>query len=609
MSERIVPDIKGNFLIIGLTGPLRSGCTTAADLFAKEFRKQIKLCISSQESNQKKIEEQYYCIAKLLMKSPSYQDDNIKLQKRSLDALLKEREVLKVLTSEFDEGMTPIFYYISMSEMLLKYAVEYFLNNKGLLVDTKYEEIVKAIRRERFNVRKINSIKKIIIGKRYKRLKVAECRFYDEYLRKIKKLMTKLKKNIEQEMLGSILQDLGDNIRKHGNPFRADGDPLKGKVVLLANQANQVVKYMRNRQDADSKRRHHFVIECFRNPFEVEYLRYRYSEFYLLSIFADEKERQKKGSFSKGRDKRDAGSGKLEEIHKQNVSRCVYFSDIAINNDSGIEGFYKKLLYYYALIRQPGCVTPTNYEIFMNLAYSLSLMSGCISRQVGAVIIGKNGYVVGAGWNDVGEGQVGCGYRQVIDTKNISENVLVTNPESEKSFRTFLQKNRDHDSFCYKDEYSTYVLKEKYNKFLKDRAEDIDSLGAKRGLLLELAESLVLKYIKTKRLEYCRALHAEENALLQTTKIGGMGVMGGAIYTTTFPCELCAKKIYQSGIEEVVYTEPYPESISQEVFLRDGIKKIKLTQFEGVKSSSYFWLYKGTMDKKELQTLQGLKLM
>jgi deoxycytidylate deaminase len=114
------------------------------------------------------------------------------------------------------------------------------------------------------------------------------------------------------------------------------------------------------------------------------------------------------------------------------------------------------------------------------------------------------------------------------------------------------------------------------------------------------------KHMSVKRLEYCRALHAEENALLQSAKIGGMGVSGGTLYTTSFPCELCAKKIYQSGIDEVVFTEPYPDSISQEVILKDGTRKIKLTPFEGVKSHSFYRLYKSDFDKKELQLLEQL---
>lgn len=121
-----------------------------------------------------------------------------------------------------------------------------------------------------------------------------------------------------------------------------------------------------------------------------------------------------------------------------------------------------------------------------------------------------------------------------------------------------------------------------------------------------LLEEWLADDLKIKRLEYCRALHAEENALLQSSKIGGLGVSGGTIYTTSFPCELCAKKIYQSGISEVVYVEPYPESISQDVIFHDGPRRVQLTPFEGVMSHSYFRLYKPSIEKKEYQQIKNL---
>jgi putative transposase len=153
-----------------------------------------------------------------------------------------------------------------------------------------------------------------------------------------------------------------------------------------------------------------------------------------------------------------------------------------------------------------------------------------------------------------------------------------------------------YDPICYKDEYSYLTLDRKIEKILKK--PELAKLLIKQEQIDSIQKTL-LKDIKIKRLEYCRALHAEENALLQSSKIGGVGVNGGIIFTTSFPCELCAKKIYQSGIVEVIYTEPYPDSISQMVILKDGVKRIKLTQFEGVKSHSYFRLYKANMDRKE----------
>ncbi|MBN0371943.1 deoxycytidylate deaminase, partial [Pseudomonas aeruginosa] len=46
-------------------------------------------------------------------------------------------------------------------------------------------------------------------------------------------------------------------------------------------------------------------------------------------------------------------------------------------------------------------ITPTADESGMYAAYSASLKSACLSRQVGAAIANKDGNVISLGWNDV----------------------------------------------------------------------------------------------------------------------------------------------------------------------------------------------------------------
>ena len=44
-------------------------------------------------------------------------------------------------------------------------------------------------------------------------------------------------------------------------------------------------------------------------------------------------------------------------------------------------------------------------------------------------------------------------------------------------------------------------------------------------------------------LDYCRALHAEENAILNVARFGSsIALRGAVLYTTTYPCNLCANK-------------------------------------------------------------------
>ena len=53
--------------------------------------------------------------------------------------------------------------------------------------------------------------------------------------------------------------------------------------------------------------------------------------------------------------------------------------------------------------------------------------------------------------------------------------------------------------------------------------------------------------------EKCRAIHAEQNALLQAAKLG-LAVQGATMYVTDIPCEICAKMIQSAGIKRLVIT-------------------------------------------------------
>lgn len=618
----ITNSVKRDFLIIGLTGPLGSGCTTAADFFVNELH-DIKSEFTS-DSGQGLIQKLYQDLAHLL-KAEELDSKLIKKNKKELTELLRKRELKKALNSH----VVPVFNYISMSNMILKYILEEFVFKEKLPKDLnqQYEGIINLFSEtlKTLDVKTITEINNNIKEKKYNKISPDYCDIYDNYLKELNILKTKIKANPDYKILNLIMQNFGDNIRKNGDPFDDRGEIKSGNECLIAEEANCLIKFFRNR--IDGKDTNHFIVECFRNPSEVEFFRNRYYEFYLLSLFADFKTREKRRTedynplpLSQEMDDRDSGEkNKTNEIYKQNVSRCVYLSDIAINNENNNEGslkeFYGKLIEYYALMLNPGCVTPTFDETFMNQAYSLSLRSSCLSRQVGAVIVGKNGYVVGAGWNDPGDGQIGCGYRQIVDIENLSSDILPTNPDTKKErfFRKHLINQNlikfksKEECICFKDAYSRFVLMKESKKIIEEHEVEFKEFGIK-GEDKEKIGKWLIEDMKIKRLEYCRALHAEENALLQTSKIGGVGVKGGKIFTTTFPCELCAKKIYQAGIEEIVFTEPYPESISKEVFLEDSVskKKIKQTQFEGVKSHSYFRLYKANMDKKERQEIEKI---
>lgn len=73
------------------------------------------------------------------------------------------------------------------------------------------------------------------------------------------------------------------------------------------------------------------------------------------------------------------------------------------------------------------------------------------------------------------------------------------------------------------------------------------------------------------RHELCRGLHAEQNAIIQAA-LAGVSVAGSTLYTTTFPCTLCAKMLINARIKEVVYLDEYQgDPLSRQLLEEAGI--------------------------------------
>ena len=72
------------------------------------------------------------------------------------------------------------------------------------------------------------------------------------------------------------------------------------------------------------------------------------------------------------------------------------------------------------------------------------------------------------------------------------------------------------------------------------------------------------------RHELCRALHAEQNAIIQAAKLG-VNIDGSTLYCTHQPCILCAKMIVNAGIVRVVYHSGYPDDFALGIFKEAGV--------------------------------------
>lgn len=434
----------------------------------------------------------------------------------------------------------------------------------------------------------------------------------------------------------ALLQDFGNNLRRCGDPLDTESALDPQCCCLLARDVTRIIRLLHTAHSAAF-----FLVDSLRNPFEIICLRQQFANCFVLSLYADNAVRservktaiaQASGTQLKAdeaaavfdeADRRDSGGdirSAEHALYKQNVPKCVQLSDIAINNglcavsdECRIE-LAQRLLRPLCLILDPGCTKPTDDESFMNEAYTIAVRSNCVSRQVGAVVVGPQGYIVGAGWNDVGKGLVSCGLRAIADLRSdwCDEIVEAIAPgcNSPESLISELAQGYGHGLpqeqaaqcwFCFKDVMADKSQRPKILNALRDW---IDSLDVEAEVRLQLQKSVngffnqVLNDVKIHQLEYCLALHAEENAILQGAKIGGMGLSGGRIYTTAEPCTLCSKKIHQVGLKEVIFTEPYPKSLPN-VYMPGVVVR----QFEGVKPRAYIRLFMPHHDRKEWQEL------
>lgn len=276
-----------------------------------------------------------------------------------------------------------------------------------------------------------------------------------------------------------------------------------------------------------------------------------YPDFYLIATWANKDirwkrvEKKYKGNLSLF--EKDDGRDKDEKSENgQQITLCYQMADIIILNEKEIHSTssddfknIKRIVErYIGLIEKSKKFEPTEMETLMSMAYANSMRSSCTQRKVGALIIDEYGNVFSSGYNEVPVSERPC--------KN----------EYGMCYRKYLRNNIDNK---LRDEINDGELANKVSQIIKSNS---------------------------KMLDYCRALHAEENAIVNMARLSVSANYGEAtLFTTTYPCNLCANKIAQVGIKKIIYYEPYPQEEAKKTLAAHNVKQVP---FEGVTFNSYF---------------------
>lgn len=411
------------------------------------------------------------------------------------------------------------------------------------------------------------------------------------FRRKLEGILTKTIKKV----IANELQSWGNNIRKY-NSIKPQAEPHKKAPSCLARKINQIIKAFRA-FDKCHERKTLIVIDALRNPFEVLYFRERYSAFYLMAVHTEEKIRRDalfKKSFRideiEHLDKVEGGKSSFHDSYEKiDIDKCIELADIHLAHDGKDKDHNRdmvnQIFTYVALIFHPGLIPPSPLERCMQIAYTAKLNSGCLSRQVGAVVTNEYFSVQSIGWNTVAEGQTPCSLRNLYD---------LFKDEDEGAFSDFERFNED---------------------FGKEKKKLIQAYEPVKTNLNGLNLSYCFKDIYTSSKDkqrnnqvHTRSLHAEENAFLQLAKYGTQGIKGGKLFTTASCCELCSKKAYQLGITEIYYIDTYP-GISRSHILESGVNRPKMLLFNGAIGRAYVNLYTPFLPlKDEIEELTDVKV-
>jgi len=83
------------------------------------------------------------------------------------------------------------------------------------------------------------------------------------------------------------------------------------------------------------------------------------------------------------------------------------------------------------------------------------------------------------------------------------------------------------------------------------------------------------------RHEICRAIHAEQNAIIQAG-LHGINISGSTLYCTHTPCMICAKMIVNAGIKEVVSYQDYADQEARKFLEEAGVELRKVPRPENI---------------------------
>lgn len=355
---------------------------------------------------------------------------------------------------------------------------------------------------------------------------------------------------------------------KYGNQLRSRFDDDQ---ILAAIAITRVIQLRRASNGVDRAavpERNVYLLHQFKRREEIDLLRSIYgAAFFQVSVYSRRGARVENLSrrFAEGHNRGNPSSfrsaaeevvqrdeNESDEEHGQRVSKIFHDADVIINSDKGEEDVARQVRRFCDLLFGSNKVSPTKNEYGMFAAKAAALRTLDLSRQVGAAIFSDTGEIISMGSNEVPKAGGGTYWSDDGESND------------DRDYQ------RGHDA---NDKRKAQLLHELFDLAkVKGAAKLINDKKIQESQFMDV-------------LEYGRIIHAEMSAICDAARLG-RSVHGAVLFTTTFPCHMCAKHIVAAGIKKVVFLEPYPKSLASNLhsdsIMIEGADRGRYANFPGV---------------------------
>jgi len=386
-----------------------------------------------------------------------------------------------------------------------------------------------------------------------------------------------------------------------GNAFRKETE--RGDALALFSILK--IRESRKTQTGDATTPfpgHSYILKSLKHPEEAKCLRETYGpNFILISAYSSRDYRIKalakkiaksyrksqiRNFIWKAEELIDRDESETEIEFGQNVRDTFPLADVFIDSTSTVE-FKKSLNRFLEMIFNYPYHTPTRDEFAMFHAKAAALRSASPARQVGAVITTPNGDIVAVGTNEVPKAHGGLCWCE--DSPDHREYVKEIDSEYEMKVNIFSE-------LLERFKEQAWLSSNKMSRSTNELVQEAFHSGSP-----PLMSGMQLMNI----IEFGRTVHAEMAAICDAA-CRGVSIKGHILYTSTFPCHLCARHIIASGLTAVVYIEPYPKSLVEELYpesisidkAEDGTRLV-FRPFAGVSPTLYMSLFSSEEKRKK----------